>query len=465
MDAHPPKEGARCSGCAERDREIAQLRRRNADLQKRLDRLEQKARQLQRAGKRQAAPFAKGSPKTSPKKPGRKPGDAYGKKAYRAAPPPEQIDQTYDAPLPDRCPDCGGQVHETHIDEQYQVELPLRPIHRQFRVHVGQCCGCLKRVQGRHELQTSDALGAAANQLGPNAQAAAVYLNKHAGLSHGKVAAVLQKLFGVTISRGGVCQAMQRASRRCEGEYQNLIERVNQSRQVAADETGWRICGLSAWLHAMVGDDATVYGIDRRRGFEASRKLLRPDFAGVLVHDGWRPYERFTFATHQTCLDHLLRRCHDLLKIATRGAVVFPRQIKAILKQIVATRQKWQAAQITAKTARARAHALEREMAQRVGPIKTHAANERLAAHLRRVHDQLTVCLRQPNVDATNHRAERAIRPGVANRKVWGGNRTERGAHAQSILMSILTTCRQQGRDEVVWMSNHLRGNVQPLAP
>ena len=32
-------------------------------------------------------------------------------------------------------------------------------------------------------------------------------------------------------------------------------------------------------------------------------------------------------------------------------------------------------------------------------------------------------------------------------RKTWGGNRTENGAKTQQILMSILTTCRQQGKD------------------
>ena len=468
-------EASACRGCVERDRRIAELEARNAPLEKRVGELERRIEQLtallegtQRAGKRQAAPFAKGSPKASPKKPGRKRGDDYGTKAYRATPPLEQIDETHDAPLPDRCPHCGAaesDLHTTHIAEQYQVELPLRPIHRRFRVHVGRCGCCSKRVQGRHGLQTSDALGAAASQLGPHAQAATVYLNKHAGLSHGKIADVFKKLLGVTLSRGGACQAMQRAGRRCEGEYQKLIERVNQSRTVVADETGWRIGGLSAWLHVMVGDAATVYGIDRQRGFEASCKLLSPDFSGVLVHDGWRPYERFTQATHQTCLGHLLRRCQELLEIATRGAVVFPRRIKALLKQIVAVRHQWQASRITTKTARMKADALERELAQRVRPIKTHAGNERLAAHLQRVLEQLTTCLRQPGVDATNHRAEQAIRPGVVNRKVWGGNRTHRGAQAQSTLMSILATCRQRGFDEITWLSNHLRGHAQPLAP
>ena len=70
---------------------------------------------------------------------------------------------------------------------KFQVEIPRKPTHRQFNIHVGRCRRCRRRVQGRHPLQTSDALGAAAAQLGPDAQAVVVELNKQGGLSHGKV--------------------------------------------------------------------------------------------------------------------------------------------------------------------------------------------------------------------------------------------------------------------------------------
>ena len=94
-----------------------------------------------RTGKRQAAPFAKGPPKPEPKKPGRKPGQDYGPKAHRQ--PPEQINETYEATLPKACPDCGGPIEETRIDHQYQVEIPRRPVHRQFNVHIGCCRQCV----------------------------------------------------------------------------------------------------------------------------------------------------------------------------------------------------------------------------------------------------------------------------------------------------------------------------------
>jgi hypothetical protein len=45
-----------------------------------------------------------------------------------------------------------------------------------------------------------------------------------------------------------------------------------------------------------------------------------------------------------------------------------------------------------------------------------------------------------------NHLLRERDAPMVVTRKVWGGNRTSRGAHTQSILVSILQTCRQQLR-------------------
>src|SRR5260221_14701232 len=100
-----------CPGCAARDRRIAELEARIARLEA-----------LARAGKRQAAPFSKGPPKADPKRPGRKPGDDYGTHHRRAV--PERIDEVREAPLPDRCPACGGPVGQTGGGPPYQARVP-----------------------------------------------------------------------------------------------------------------------------------------------------------------------------------------------------------------------------------------------------------------------------------------------------------------------------------------------------
>ena len=140
-----------------RDRD--RWKRRSEDLKKQLD-------EARRAGKRQAAPFAKDRPQGTGKRPGRRPGAQYGRQGSRRCPP--KVDETHRASAPTACPDCGGAVEVTRVASQYQEELPrVRPIVRRFDIEVGRCSQCRQRVQGRHRLQISDALGAAAVQFGP----------------------------------------------------------------------------------------------------------------------------------------------------------------------------------------------------------------------------------------------------------------------------------------------------------
>lgn len=453
-----------------RDVRIAELEAINARLQAHIAQLEARIAKLEtllaasnRSGKRQAAPFSKGPPKSDPKPPGRKAGDDYGTKAFRAVPP--VIDEVYQAPLiGEPCP-CGGAILLEAVVQQYQTDIPRRPITRQFDIHVGRCCRCRRRVQGRHPLQTSNAVGCCASQLGPDAQAAIVHLNKNAGLSQEKIATVFQSLFGIPLTRGGACQVMLRAARRCQGEYNRIVQSIGLAPWIVPDETGWRIGGTPAWMHVFVTPDAVAFHIDRARGFDGSSKIIPEDYAGKLVHDGYKPYQRFFKATHQTCLGHLLRRSHEILQTATRGAVVFPRKVKAILQDALAIRDQRNAGEITLRQAANKAKTLRVQVRRLTGSPKTNAENDRFARHLYANQNHLFTFLKHPELDATNHKAEQAIRPAVVNRKVWGGNRTPTGARAQSILTSVLGTAKKRGIHAIDWINARLRNAVTTLDP
>jgi transposase len=98
-----------------------------------------------------------------------------------------------------------------------------------------------------------------------------------------------------------------------------------------------------------------------------------------------------------------------------------------------------------------------------VFPPKTNATNERLAQHRCAYRDDRFTFLRQPGLDATNWRAELAIRFSLILCKVWGGSRTWIGARAQSILMSVWRTCGHQGRSALGFLSQILRGTPVTL--
>ena len=71
-------------------------------------------------------------------------------------------------------------------------------------------------------MQTCDALGAPAFQLGRDAQATVVELNNQLGLPHGKVSRGLESLFGVSLTPGGSVRTVLRAARRCEPVYDTV---------------------------------------------------------------------------------------------------------------------------------------------------------------------------------------------------------------------------------------------------
>lgn len=412
-----------------------------------------------RSGKRQAAPFSKGPPKPDAKPPGRKSGDDYGVKAFRK--PPDTIDETHDAPLPPTCPRCGGShLQHTGDAEQFQVEIPRRPIHRRFHIQLGRCTDCGQRVRGRHALQTSDAIGAAASQLGPDLQALITHLNKDAGLSHGKASALLKALWNINLTRGGSTQAMLRAARRVESQHDAIALAMPHEQHVTPDETGWRVGGGNAWLHVIAAPTKVCCIVDPGRDITPVRRVLGAKYAGVMVHDGWSPYDRFHFARHQTCLAHLLRRCGEMIQAAAGRAREFPRRVKELLHDALRLRDRRDEGIVSPRGVAIALGRLKNRLAALLTWTRSNSGNERLARHLSRHEDQVFTFLERAGIDATNWRAEQAIRPAVVNRKVWGGNRTWAGAKAQGILMTVLGTCRLQHTDPLTLLSRALRRDL-----
>jgi transposase len=456
--------------CAQLRVENRTLMAENAAAERRIRKLEAEVACLtaeltasQRAGKRQAAPFSKGPPKTNPRRPGRKPGKAYGRKAHRRPPPPDQIDECYRAPLPHCCPFCQGAVKQDDVRQQFQVEFPRRPIYRRLEIAIGHCQRCGRRLQGRHPLQTSDALGAAATQLGPMAQASIVWLNKRLGLSHGKIADLFHQLFGIPLSRGGSAQVVLRAARRCKEAYAQIRASVRRSPWLANDETGWKIGGHSGWLHVVVGDEATCFTIAKQRSASVQARLVGSNYSGTMTHDGYSSYNRrFGQATHQQCLSHLMRRLEKMLQTARGPARRFPQEVLALAKHALALRDQFRTGQISEDDLADWYLGFLRRLETLVERPRSNAANRQLAKHLRKHIREWFWFLLDPMIDATNYRAEQALRFGVTNRKVWGGNRTAKGKDAQAILMSVMETVRRQGRNPLDALAELLRNKSPP---
>jgi len=425
--------------------EIDRLRKENERLQQEAERLRRELETALRASKRQAAPHSRGNPKANPKRPGRKPGRGYGRQACR--PIPSRVDEQIAVPLPEDCPHCGGGVEREGCETQYQEEIVRRTVVRRFDIAVGRCRQCRRRVQGRHPLQTSDAVGVGSVQLGPEALTLAAILNKQMGLSLGHTCQVLSYGFGLEVSRGGLYRALARMADRAQPTYDQLVESARQAPVNGMDETGWKVGGRLQWLHVAVSAQVTVYAILPGRGYEQSVAILGAEYDGFLIHDGWAPYYRFALAFHQSCLAHLLNRCREMAQVASSSALAFPRAVEHLLETSLELRNRYERGEISEHGVRTATGKLEAELDRMLGTRRRNASNRRLARHLQHERLWLFTFLHCPGLDATNNAAERAIRGMVIARKVWGGNRTWEGARTQQILVSVLRTCWQQGKD------------------
>ena len=458
-----------------RDKRIEELERENAKLNEDLarttrdrDRWKRRSEHLRkqlddarRAGRRQAAPFAKSRPQGRNGRPGRRAGARYGRQGCRHR--PLRVDETHRAPVPAACPDCGGAVEVTREASQYQEELPrMRPIVRRFDIEVGRCSQCRRRVQGRHRLQTSDALGAAAVQFGPGLASLVVELHTEMGVPLGKVAGLLRTRFGVEVTTGGLVRLLQRTARDATPAYRELCRQVRNAPVVTPDETGWRVGGKSHWLWAFVTPETTVYAICPHRGFDDAATVLGTDYAGVLVRDGYQVYRCYKGSLHQSCINHLIQRCRELQQKHPYSP--WGPKVKAVLQTGLDVRDRCRSGELTRHGLDSLRGRLEARLGRLIDAPPPLKDPKRFAKHLATEFPAVFLFLRDPSIDATNWRAEQAIRPAVVIRKVCGGNRTRKGADTQQVLSTVVRTARQRRLDLPTLTAEMLRTR-EPAVP
>jgi transposase len=302
-----------CSGCRACNREIARLRQRldqlqqdNARLQRRLvrlkkdnDRLRAQLDEIRRESHRQASPFRRHKLKKRKKKPGRRRGHVAD---LRPTPKPEHIDRVVNVPCR-LCPDCGVALVDPGQAVQYQTDLPpIVPIVTQFNIETGFCPCCRRRVQGRHPEQTSDAIGAAGNTLGPVVLTMAAELKHRLGVPYRKISDFLETYADLRVCPSAFIRADQRLAERARPSYDLLIDALRRCHIVHADETGWRVNAVNGWLWVFSNQDLTVYTIrtgQGARGANVPKDILGPDFDGILIVDGLKTYDVLDYTKGQ----------------------------------------------------------------------------------------------------------------------------------------------------------------------
>jgi len=428
---------------SKRDGALQRLEGRVAELEDENLRLRQKVERLEREAHRHTGRFRRRQLKKRKKKPGRRKGHHADR---RPTPPPERIDRVIDVPCR-QCPDCAVPLVDPNVVVQYQTDLPpIIPIVTQFNIETGYCPCCHQYCQGRHPEQISNAIGAAGNTLGPVVLTLAAELKHRLGVPYRKICDFFTSYCDLTICPATLVRAEQRLTELARPTYDLLIDALRRAEVVHADETGWRISAVNAWLWVFSNPHVTVYAIRTgtgARGHGVPEEILGPDFDGYLIVDGFIAYTVLDYHKGQ-CNGHLLRRAKDLQDtIAPRERHYLDQLITTIQEAIDLAQRR---DQLTPAGYARRVREIENRLVAWVLAKPADCSNElrRLHSHFCKHASEWLVFLREAAVPPTNNHAESMLRPAVITRKVGGCNKTLLGSLVHSVLASIMVTCKQQ---------------------
>jgi transposase len=410
--------------------EVAALAARLRDLDDQNRGLRERVETAERTAARQAAPFRRDPLKrtVTPKCPGRRAGH---RGTHRAI--PAQVDAEIVVPLV-TCPHCAQPVTDVRPCVQYIEELPpVRPHVTRLITHRGHCPHCATVVHSTHSLQVSTARGAAGVHLGPRALALAADLRSRAGLTMRTVCRVLHALCGLTVTPGGLAQALARIARRLRPQYDALQATIRAGPVVHSDETSWWVNG-PGWLWVAATPETTLYVVALSRARAVIEEVLGPTFAGVVVSDCLAVYDGLP-GPQQKCYAHHLKAVHVA---AADGPSPYLHEWRCLLRAAMALATLDPIARAPARAA------LDAWVDRLLATPPVDPAGRTVWNRLTKQRDHLFTFLDYPHVDATNNLAERQLRPAVIARKLSCGNKTVAGARAWETLASLAATCTQR---------------------
>jgi transposase len=301
--------------------------------------------------------------------------------------------------------------------------------------------------------------------FGPGLLALVGILTGSLNTSKRKALAVINEVFGVPMSLGGLSHCEEQISQALAQPYQKLFEYMQQQATAHADETGWpRGNKQKGWLWTLCCTTAAVFLIQAGRGQRAAHKLLGV-FAGILHCDRWSGYNCFV-GLRQLCWAHLKRDFQALSEVkGTMGRI--GSELFALAKQILHLRKRVRDKTLNWKTFQRRMEPL----IKRVETLLEKGADssEPLAGQCRRIFNQrqyLWTFVYDARVEPTNNLAERMVRQAVLWRKGSFGTQSQRGARYAERILTICATCRLQGRSIIEYLrdvcSCHLNGIPVP---
>jgi len=129
-------------------------------------------------------------------------------------------------------------------------------------------------------------------------------------LSRDRACQALGELFGCAPSPGAVASAARKAARKAGRLVAPAVKAITAALVKAEvahfDESGFRTAGKLFWVHSASSGRWVLFTVHPKRGKDGIKAAgVLPAFAGIAVHDAWKPCDSFAgVAGHALCGAH-----------------------------------------------------------------------------------------------------------------------------------------------------------------
>lgn len=424
----------------EKERRIKELEKALEKEKKKYKKLEEEFEQYKTkypGEKKELPDFVKENIKTEKKTPGQKKGHKGYFRKY-----PERID--FIKPLEiDICPECNGELSDTQeVRKRIVIDIPLtsQTINTQYEIHRKYCKKCDKMV----EPLVPNALPN--SPFGLNLMLFVVFLKIGMALPYNKIRQLLDTMYDLKISEGGLVNILSQVKKEFGNYYQTLEKKMRRARTKHADESGWRVDGINHYIWLFINKEVALYKVRKGRGSEVPLKVLGKQKNKVLNCDGFSAYTKLTKLTKvvlQLCWFHILKNSRKHKKNYPEEATLLHDKLKEIYALAKSYDHKATDGQV---------ERLKDEIKWLAYPTYKHQEVKGfLNTLLERIED-LFRFTQDKDVVGDNNIAERGLRKAVIIRKISNGSRSDKGVEILETLLSVIETARLQKQNPLLFM-------------
>jgi len=330
------------------------------------------------------------------------------------------------------------------------------------------CLNCIKTVHPSFPKEAT-----APVTYGPELKALVIYLKNYQLLPYNRIKELLFDQYAISISEGTIANIEKQATSLVSKSYEDIKDYLSNVSVLHSDETGVQVNASLFWNHVYSNHEATFFSTHKKRGSEAMNEIgILEQYTGTVIHDFWSSYYSFIMSTHGACNAHILR---ELTADFERGTVQADKMSKLLLK----IKEEVDASQTSKLTDRkylefrAKYRSIIRSAIRCLPPPERTGKRGRpkkgkslcLWERLRDYEGSILLFSKESAVPFDNNQAERDLRMYKVKMKVSGCFRSEESANDFSIIRSVISTIKKQGRSVMSDLRKYFQGQIPVILP